>query len=208
MAFNLCIDTIQDAKPNDATSNAIKTQCGGNDNSRGSKNQGRAGDSVTSQVKKSPGITKKEPPNEICVESEPADGKDNVSVDMTMSVSLQGQKLLVQDGIRSKVFKIVKFLQKGPHHGYSTDENTVCGVLLKYCHVNETPRRWWRNNLPNVVRCHTNHRNNCIKSMRLKYQSKWGRLFRANTPVLHLSHTFPPLQSIYTKKESYFEEEG
>ncbi len=52
--------------------------------------------------------------------------------DMTLSVSTRGLHLIVQNILKEKLFRKLKFVDKRKHGSYSTKTNTVCGMLIKF----------------------------------------------------------------------------
>jgi hypothetical protein len=92
--------------------------------------------------------------------------------DMTLSVSTRGLHLIVRNIVKEKVFRKLKFFDKRKHGSYSTKTNTVCGMLIKLGNISsvEADYKWWDAMRSTVMRTHTDHRNNCIKAMRLRFR--------------------------------------
>ena len=92
--------------------------------------------------------------------------------DMTLSVSTQGLHLIVQNIVKEKLFCKLKFFDKRKHGSYSKKSNTVCGMLIKSGNISavEADYKWWDTLRSSVMRTNTDHRNSCIKAMRLRFQ--------------------------------------
>jgi len=109
------------------------------------------------------------PPNG---QNNPASNKRN----MSLPQSEDGVRFVVQNGVKKMLFRKVKFYDKRVHGAFSESTNTVCGLMLQWCNIASTgmhPNVWWRDIQPLVQQTHTNHRNNCIKAMRVKYRGKY-----------------------------------
>jgi hypothetical protein len=94
--------------------------------------------------------------------------------DMTLSVSTEGLNLIIRDCVKIQLFRKMKFFDKGKHGSYSTSTKTVCGLVMKFCNISsvQADYKWWDKMRPMVMRTHTDHRNNCIKAMRVKFRGK------------------------------------
>ncbi len=92
--------------------------------------------------------------------------------DMTLSVSTQGLQLIVQKIVKEKLFCKLKFFDKRKHGSYRTKSNTVYGMLIKLGNISavEADYKWRDTMRSTVMRTHTDHRNNCIKAMRLRFR--------------------------------------
>ena len=93
---------------------------------------------------------------------------------MTFRVSTRGLQLIVRDLVKEKLFRRLKFFDKSKHGSYSTRTSTVCGMLIKYGNISSVAadHKWWDKMRSPVMRTHTDHRNNCIKAMRLRFRGK------------------------------------
>ena len=77
---------------------------------------------------------------------------------------------IISQCIKLQVFcRGCKFYNKEHHGTYIEKPTSFCGIVLKYCNViaNEA---WWYNTRKMIVITHTNHRNNCIKAVKLKFK--------------------------------------
>jgi hypothetical protein len=92
--------------------------------------------------------------------------------DLTLSVSTRGLHLIVRNIVKEKLFCKHKFFDKRKHGSYSTKSNTVCGMLIKLGNISamEADYKCWDTMRSPVMRTHTDHRNNCIKAMRLCFR--------------------------------------
>jgi hypothetical protein len=92
--------------------------------------------------------------------------------DMTLSVSTEGLNLIIRDCVKIQLFRKMKFFDKGKHGSYSTSTKTVCGLVMKFCNISsvQADHKWWDKMRPMVMRTHTDHRNNCIKALRIKFR--------------------------------------
>ena len=105
----------------------------------------------------------------------PVSHRSNVQhEDMTLSVSTEGLNLIIRDCVKVQLFRKMKFFDKGKHGSYSTNTKTVCGLVMKFCNISsiQADHKWWDRMRPMVMRTHTDHRNNCIKAMRIKFRGK------------------------------------
>jgi hypothetical protein len=76
---------------------------------------------------------------------------------------------IISQCIKLQVFCRCKFYNKEHHGTYNEKPTSFCGMVLKYCNIisNEA---WWYNTRKMIVISHTNHRNNCIKAVKLKFK--------------------------------------
>jgi hypothetical protein len=73
------------------------------------------------------------------------------------------------------------------HHEAKNEKPTLfCGIVLKYCNIIAN-KAWWYNTRKMIVITHTNHCNNCIKAVKLKFKGK---------PFQHKMHQFSNLTNI------------
>jgi hypothetical protein len=76
---------------------------------------------------------------------------------------------IISKCIKLQVFRRCKFYNKEHHGTYNKKSTSFCGVVLKYCNIIAT-EAWWYNTQKMIVITHTNHRNNCIKAVKLKFK--------------------------------------
>jgi hypothetical protein len=96
------------------------------------------------------------------------------SCDMTLSVSTKQLKVLVTGCVKQQLFRRVKFFDDDLHGQFDHHPDSVCGMVRKYCNVSviETNLNWWYETRGKIIRTLGNHRNNCIKPMRLRFCGK------------------------------------
>ena len=103
-------------------------------------------------------------------------------VDMSMSITSTGMRAVIKECVKNKLFRCVKFFDREKHGFYSEQLNTACGLVIKFCHIAPTSQTqafaWWREVRPLVIKTISDHRNNCIKSMRTMFGRKYY-VFRA-----------------------------
>ena len=120
--------------------------------------------------------------------------------DMTLSVSTRGLHLIVRNIVKEKLFRKLKFFDKRKHGSYSTKSNTVCGMLIKLGNISavEADYKWWDTMRSTVMRTHTDHRNNCIKAMRLRFRGKYTFRYIKQNPcaILFLTKNIVNLQNV------------
>ena len=95
-------------------------------------------------------------------------------LNMSMSVSPKGVKLILKENVRAHIFRNVKFWDRDEHGVFSEEPNTVCGIVLRLCNVLAYNQEihaptWWRETKPLVIKTHTDQRNNCIKTVHMRY---------------------------------------
>jgi hypothetical protein len=96
-------------------------------------------------------------------------------ISMSMKPSAEGLKFHIRSCIKELIFRRVKFLDKDTHGDFDEAPHTVCGMVIDFCYrhsptKNETMLMWWKETRPVVFRLHTDHRNNCIKTMKSAYK--------------------------------------
>ena len=98
--------------------------------------------------------------------------------DMTLSVSTKQLQVLVTGIVKQQLFRRVKFFDDDLHGNYDNSPDSVCGMVQKYCNVSaiETDVTWWYQTRKNIKRTLGNHRNNCIKAMRLRFRGTFDTL--------------------------------
>ncbi len=65
--------------------------------------------------------------------------------DVILSVSTRGLHLIVRNIVKEKLFLKLMFFEKRKHGSYSTEPNTVCGMLIKLENIAavEADKKWW-----------------------------------------------------------------
>ena len=102
-----------------------------------------------------------------------------LSLNMSMAVSPKGVKLILKENVRAHIFRNVKFWDRDEHGVFNEEPNSVCGIVLRLCNVLAYPHEihaptWWRETKQLVIKTHTDQRNNCIKTVHLRYNGTYG----------------------------------
>ena len=94
--------------------------------------------------------------------------------DMTGKMTPAGKRMMVRDFVKKVLFRRLKFFIKELHGIYHQSETSVCGLVIKNCNVpdQEATLEWWATMRKVVTSTHTDHRNNVIKTMRLRFRGK------------------------------------
>ena len=94
--------------------------------------------------------------------------------DMTMKMTDTGKRGLVRECVKKVLFRRIKFFRKELHGMYHQSPTTVCGLIINYCNMpsEEATMEWWSKTRKVVLASHTDHRNNVIKLMRLRFIGK------------------------------------
>ena len=110
------------------------------------------------------------------------------SCDMTLSVSTKQLKVLVTGCVKQQLFRRVKFFDDDLHGQFGHHPDSVCGMVRKYCNVSaiETNLNWWYETRGKIKRTLGNHRNNCIKSMSLRFCGKLNQRWSNNNTLAYL----------------------
>lgn len=93
-----------------------------------------------------------------------------INIDMSLTqISDPNFRHIISQCVKLHVFRRCKFYNREHHGVYNEKATSFCGIVLKYCNIvaNEA---WWHNTRKMIVITHTNHRNNCIKAMKLKFK--------------------------------------
>ena len=92
--------------------------------------------------------------------------------DMTGKMTPAGKRMMVRDFVKKVLFRRLKFFIKELHGMYHQSETSVCGLVIKSCNVpdHEATLDWWATMRKVVISTHTDHRNNVIKTMRLRFR--------------------------------------
>lgn len=93
-------------------------------------------------------------------------------MDMSFSeISEENLITMVKNCVKQNIFPIWKFYHKDYHGKYSQSEKTMCGRLMSHMKLT-AGEDWWLQIRKVVVKTHTDHRNNCIKAMSIKFRGK------------------------------------
>ena len=93
-----------------------------------------------------------------------------INIDMSLTqISGPNFRHIISQCVNLQVFRRCKFYNKERHGIYNEMPTSFCGIVLKYCNI-VANKAWWYNTCRMIVITHTNHRNNCIKAMKIKIQ--------------------------------------
>lgn len=109
---------------------------------------------------------------ESCASSSNLNGTVSSHLDMQVRNSISSQRLLVRHCVRSQLFRRIKFFNKDKHGMFDHRNGTVCAMIMHHCNMSEEQATltWWADMRKLVVRTHTDHRNNVIKTIRLRFR--------------------------------------
>jgi hypothetical protein len=88
------------------------------------------------------------------------------------TLSAVGKRTCIRTCVKQLLFRRLKFFNRNKHGGYDLRPNSVCGIVIATCNVkpqDATPT-WWADIRTLIVRTHTDHRNNVIKTMRTRFR--------------------------------------
>jgi hypothetical protein len=105
---------------------------------------------------------------------------------------------IISQCIKQQVFCRCKFYNKEHHGTYNKKPTSFCGIVLKYCNIIAN-KAWWYNTRKMIDIRHTNHRNNCIKAVKLKYKGK---------PFQHKAHKFCNLTNIVQFERVHYQKDA
>ena len=97
-------------------------------------------------------------------------------MDMTGKMTPAGKRMMVRDFVKKVLFRRLKFFIKELHGMYHQSETSVCGLVIKNCNDvpdHEATLDWWATMRKAVISTHTDHRNNVIKTMRLRFRGTY-----------------------------------
>lgn len=94
------------------------------------------------------------------------------TTDMTGKMTPEGRRILVRNCVKNVLFRRLKFFKKDLHGMYDQRATSVCGLVIKSCNlpVKDATLEWWATMRKVVIATHTDHRNNVIKTMRLRFR--------------------------------------
>jgi hypothetical protein len=76
--------------------------------------------------------------------------------------------------VKKVMFRRLKFFDRIQHGGYDLQSNSVCSIVIATCNdrsADATPK-WWAEIRKVNVSTHINHRNNVIKTIRLRFRGE------------------------------------
>jgi hypothetical protein len=96
------------------------------------------------------------------------------AIDMTMDITANHMRMMVRDCVKKELFRRLKFYKKEFHGNYDFRQGSVCALIIQCCnleHENAT-LKWWNTMQRVIVRTHTDHRNNVIKTIHVRFRGK------------------------------------
>ena len=122
-----------------------------------------------------------------------------INIDMSLTqISDPNFCHIISQCIKLQVFCRCKFYNKEHHGTYNKKPTSFCGMVLKYCNIIAN-KAWWYNTRKMIDIRHTNHRNNCIKAVKLKYKGK---------PFQHKAHKFCNLTNIVQFERVHYQKDA
>lgn len=104
------------------------------------------------------------------------------TVDMSLTeFNDESMVTVLRRDIKIHVFPLWKFFQPEYQGGFSRDEHTICGFLMKKSGFHGGSEAWWSAAQTLVTKTLTDCRNNCIKNIQMKFKGKYTAL-----TLLHL----------------------
>ena len=99
----------------------------------------------------------------------------NNALNMRLQNTIKSQRLMVKDCVRTKLFRRLKFFTKGIHDLYDHRPNTVCAMIIANCNATheEATVTWWSDMCKLIKHTLSDHRNNVIKTMRMRFEGKY-----------------------------------
>jgi hypothetical protein len=93
-----------------------------------------------------------------------------INIDMSLTqISDPNFCHIISQCIKLQVFCRCKFYNKEHHGTYNETPTSFFGMVLKYCNIIAN-KAWWYNTQKMIAITHTNHCNNCIKAVKLKFK--------------------------------------
>ena len=84
-----------------------------------------------------------------------------------MDITEHQMRMLVRDCVKKELFCRLKFYKKEFHGNYDFRKESVCGLVIQCCNLDHAKAtlEWWNIMQRVIVRAHTDHRNNVIKTI-------------------------------------------
>jgi hypothetical protein len=93
------------------------------------------------------------------------------AIDMTMDITANHMRMMVRDCVKKELFRRLKFYKKEFHGNYDFRQGSVCALVIQCCNLEheKATLQWWNTMQRVIVRTHTDHRNNVIKTIRVRF---------------------------------------
>ena len=96
------------------------------------------------------------------------------AIDMTMDITANHMRMMVRDCVKKELFRRLKFYKKEFHGNYDFRQGSVCALIIQCCNLEheKATLKWWNTMQRVIVRTHTDHRNNVIKTIHVRFRGK------------------------------------
>ena len=93
------------------------------------------------------------------------------AINMTMDITEHQMRMLVRDCVEKELFRRLKFYKKEFHGYYDFRKESVCALVIQCCNLDHAKAtlEWWNIMQRVIVRTHTDHRNNVIKTIHVRF---------------------------------------
>ena len=93
------------------------------------------------------------------------------AINMTMDITDNHMRMMVRDCVKKELFRRLKFYKKEFHGNYDFRNGSVCALVIQCCNLehDKATLEWWNTMQRVIVRTHTDHRNNVIKNIRVRF---------------------------------------
>jgi hypothetical protein len=97
------------------------------------------------------------------------------ALNMRLQNAIKSQRLVVKDCVRTKLFRRLKFFTEGIHDLYDYRPGSVCAMIIANCNAThkEATITWWSDMCKLIKNTLSDHRNNAIKTMRIRFEGKY-----------------------------------
>lgn len=97
------------------------------------------------------------------------------ALNMRLQNTIKAQRLMVKNCVRTKLFRRLKFFTKGIHDLYDHRPNSVCAMIIANCNATheDATVTWWAEMSKLIKYTLSDHRNNAIKTMRIRFEGKY-----------------------------------
>ena len=94
------------------------------------------------------------------------------TLNMRLQNTIKAQRLMVKNCVRTKLFRRLIFFTKGIHDLYDHRPNSVCVMIIANCNATheDATVTWWADMTKLIKYTLSDHRNNAIKTMRIRFE--------------------------------------
>jgi hypothetical protein len=102
------------------------------------------------------------------------DHDHDTALNMRLQITNKAQRLMVKHCVKTKLFRRLKFFTKGIHDLYDHRPGSVCAMIIANCNATheEATVTWWSDMSKLLKYTITDHRNNVIKTMRMRFEGE------------------------------------